>query len=491
VKKKLSRKSKVLFVSISKTLTSISGIVSAIFLSRLLSIDEYATYRQTILVFSFLAPLMSLGFSRSMYYNFEKRKDNHAEQLLNIQYVILSIALLAALFFILGGAGLISKLFHNPLLEKTLIIYSIFTIFNVPLQLLQPILIIKEKVKLLTIFNIINRFITVFIIIFVAYKYKNAYSVVVAILFTGIISFVIAEIFMLINLPSINNFKINKSVIKDYTSVGIPLLVGTLIGMSGKYLDKFIISTLMTPKDLAIYANGAIEIPFIGAVTGAVMVIILADFTKLLKEKKIDEVFELWQKAVEYTSSLLIPIMFILLLNADWLIVAMFGKKYALSALPFKIYLLLLPMRTMTFTSLITASGKTKIIPIAAFIFLIINLILSLIFINYFGFIGPAIATVLASYLTGLYFSYKISKQHHIRIFKVFAITKIYLFLFIGLISYFIAKKTSIHSTNFSIIILENLIFLSSFILGIIIINKFSIYKDFFYTLILKNKNVK
>ena len=84
----LSRKLQVLFLSLGKFITTLSAIVSSIALSRLLSIDEYANYRQTILVYAFITPLLSLGFDKAMFFNFEKNKENQQQQIINIQYVI-------------------------------------------------------------------------------------------------------------------------------------------------------------------------------------------------------------------------------------------------------------------------------------------------------------------------------------------------------------------------------------------------------------------
>ncbi len=474
----LSRKKQIFYLSIGRLITVSTMLLISIFLSRLLSIEEYANYRQTILVFSFLTPFLTLGFDRAVYYNFEKNKTNHGEQILNAQYAMISVALLFSLFFILGGAGLISKLFNNPHIEMGIILYSIYMIFNAPVLLLQPVLVINQKVKLLSIFNIFNKFASLIIVVFVAYFYKNATSVIIAILFSGIISFVIVEILLLKNTSKIFDKKINKDILNNYKVIGLPLLAASIMGIAGKNIDKFLISLMMTPKDLAIYANGAIEIPLIGAITGAIMVVILSDFTKLLNNGKVKETFELWNKAVEMTSSILIPLMYILLLNADWLIVALYGEKYVDSAKPFKAYLFLLPIRTMVFSSIITASGKTKIITKGALIFLISNVILSIIFIKIFSFVGPAIATVISAYLTGLYLSYKINNLYNVGFFKIFALPKVFLYLLFGFISYFITNL--ILHNNLNTIIVKNLIFSILYATIVFFFGKKNVYLNLF-----------
>ena len=164
-----SRKIQVLLLSFGKFLTTIAAIVSSVFLSRLLSIEEYANYRQSIFVYSFISPLLALGFDKSMYFNFEKNKNNRGEQILNVQYVTLSLGIIFSIFFSIGGAGLVSKLFNNPSIEKGIIIYSIFAVLNLPTLFLQSSLIIKNEVKLLTVFNILNKVISVVVTVLIAY----------------------------------------------------------------------------------------------------------------------------------------------------------------------------------------------------------------------------------------------------------------------------------------------------------------------------------
>lgn len=231
---------------------------------------------------------------------------------------------------------------------------------------------------------------------------------------------------------------------------------------------------MMTPSDFAIYSNGALEIPLIGAITGAVMVVILSDFTKLLDKGKIEETFILWGKAVGATSSILIPLMYLLLLNADWLIITMYGEKYRNSAIPFSIYLLLIPIRTMTFSSIMTASGNTKLIMKGALYSTLFNIIFSTLLIYKIGFIGPAIATVVSTYLLAIFYSYQISRDFKISIFDVFAIRQMRNYFLIGLISSLFSVVALYLIEYFSVlkIVISNVIFVIVYIIGVIVSGK-------------------
>jgi O-antigen/teichoic acid export membrane protein len=63
-----SRTSKVLILSSGEALTALVGIVSAAVLTRVFSKDDYASYRQTLLAFTFAVPFVTLGLPRALYY---------------------------------------------------------------------------------------------------------------------------------------------------------------------------------------------------------------------------------------------------------------------------------------------------------------------------------------------------------------------------------------------------------------------------------------
>jgi O-antigen/teichoic acid export membrane protein len=83
----------------------------------------------------------------------------------------------------------------------------------------------------------------------------------------------------------------------------------------------------------------------------------------------------------------------------------LFSQAYAGSAIVFRIYLLLLPLRTTTFGSFFLSTGHTNEIAKLVLIEVFMNLLLSIVLIRRFGMLGAAVATVIAEYITniGLY----------------------------------------------------------------------------------------
>jgi O-antigen/teichoic acid export membrane protein len=189
------------------------------------------------------------------------------------------------------------------------------------------------------------------------------------------------------------------SSMKQMLEFSVPLGLASTLGMITLQLDKVIVSAMTSPEEFAVYANGAVEIPLIGIITGSVTAVVLADMRKHAAKGEYRDAIRLFRLTAEKTSYILFPVMFFLFLSADSFIQTLFSEKYIQSVIPFRWYLLLLPVRTVVFGSLLMAIDKTKVILVRSLISLIINGVLSVIFVISFGPWGAVVATVLTVYL--------------------------------------------------------------------------------------------
>jgi O-antigen/teichoic acid export membrane protein len=107
--------------------------------------------------------------------------------------------------------------------------------------------------------------------------------------------------------------------------------------------------------------------------------------------------------------------MVFLFISGDSFIQTLFSDKYADSVIPFRWYLLLLPVRTVVFGSLLMAMNKTKVILVRAIGTLIINGILSVFLVKLFGSWGAVVATLITIYAwTVVYNVYTLSRMFRI-----------------------------------------------------------------------------
>lgn len=389
---------KIIYISISKACIMLSELFCLAVLSRILSTNEYATYKQTLLIYTSVSPILLLGLPQALYY-FLPRNENNNKNILTTNLLLVFITgFIFSFFLIAGGNNFIAKLFNNPKLAQTLFIFSPYFILKLPIFLLTPSLTSLNKIKLLTIFtSVSNIFIVTFVTISTLHV-NTAISAIYATIFSQLIIF-FPTIYIIISCSKGKQWLPNFELIINQLRFSVPLGLAFIIGTMQIVIDKFIVSSMCSIEDFAIYINGAIEIPVIGIITGSVISILTPEFSTLYKEKEYNKLLELWRSGLIKTSCLIFPVIIYLFFMSNELIELIFSKTYINSAAPFRLYLFFAIVRITNFSSVEMAAGKNKVILTIFLLNLIINLILSIILVKIYGYMGAVIGTLITTYL--------------------------------------------------------------------------------------------
>jgi O-antigen/teichoic acid export membrane protein len=153
------------------------------------------------------------------------------------------------------------------------------------------------------------------------------------------------------------------------------------------------------PEALGIFFVGAIEIPFVSVLLTSVFNVISPVLNKFHHEGDTQNFAIFIGKTLKFTAKLIWPFFIYLMFFADHLIPLVFKSEYAPSVSPFRVYLIMMPVRIALYGVIIIALGKTQIVFLASLGAMLINLVLNVLFVQWIGFIGPAIATVISTYL--------------------------------------------------------------------------------------------
>lgn len=401
-------------------LTTCVSLISAVVLARVLSMYDYATYKQTLLVYAFVSPLLMLGLPDALYY-FLPGENKRPRSLLIENLLLLGfMAGLFSLFLLFGGNRLLAWRFKNPDLARMLLILAPYPLFMLPVSGLSACLIARNRVKQVAVFNVLSRlFMLATVLTAIMISRTPTAAIVGTVVATGIVFFPALKLmFAACNLgswlPSTNSMW---SQLKYAVPLGLAVMIGTI----SKSLDKMIVSSMCSPEQFAVYVNGAIEIPLIGILTGSVIAILIPDLVKLYKAAQYQELMELWHRAMVKCALLIFPIMIFLFVMAPEVMRILFSVKYENSAVPFRVYLLLLPIRITTFGAVFMAAGKNTLILYRVIVGLALNLVLSIILVKLVGAIGAAVATVIAIYVWNIpYCLFFIGKILHTGIFRIF-----------------------------------------------------------------------
>jgi len=392
-----SRSVKAIILASGSVLTTLVGIVSAAVLSRLFSQEDYATYRQTLLSYTFAAPFVTLGLTQALFYFLPNEKHRTRGVLVENLVLLLLGGVVLTLFLLVGGNFLLARRFNNPALATTLLLLAPYPLLMIPSGAISACLLARDRVAQVAKYNVSSRVIMLLAVVVPCLMWPQPST---AVLGTVLGTAVTALTAMTLMFRACNSggWCPTLSGMKRQIAFSVPLGLSTLIATISISLDQVFVAALCTPAEFAVFVNGAMEIPLIGIITGSVTSVLIVDYARLHAEGRTAEIVALIHRAMLKCALILIPVMAFLLCMAPELMRLLYGAKYEGSAAPFRVYLLLLPVRTLTFGAILMATGNSRYTLYQTMIGLTGKVIITCLAIPLFGALGAAIASVATTY---------------------------------------------------------------------------------------------
>lgn len=314
------------------------GIISSMILSRFIPKADYGTYKQVIYVYETLVVVFTLGLPRAYSYFLPRYDISHSKSI---------IKKISLLFFILGGlmsaslylfADFIGEILNNPDLPYALRLFAVVPALLLPTMGLDGILATFQKAKMMALYNVVTK---VMMLIFVSLPvfffglgYKEA---ILGFVMASLISFLVAEILIYYPLRHIHQEK-SELKYKDIFSFSLPLLFASIWAIIENSADSFFISRYFGKEVYAEFANGNMELPFVGMIIGACATVLSPVYSRMSSQKvKPQEIMPIWRNAFEKSAMLIYPLVLYFMFFADIIMVILFGEQYEISSSYFRI----------------------------------------------------------------------------------------------------------------------------------------------------------
>jgi O-antigen/teichoic acid export membrane protein len=393
-----SRTARVLALSTGQGLGALVALVALAVLARVLSVRDYATYRQTFLAYQFAAPLLSLGLPAALYY-FLPGADKRPRGVLFDNLAALTVmGCVFAVFLLAGGNRLLAWRFQNPDLAEPLQWMAAYALFALPAGAISACLTVQNRVVQLSVFHVVSRTLTLAAIVVVVLLWPSPFTAVKAnVACEGLV--LAFALWMMIRSVPRGAARVSLQGMYAMARYAAPLGLASMFGTLTIQLDKMIVASLCRPEDFAVYANGAVEIPLLGIITGSIATVILVEMRAAVAKGDYEEALRLFRLAAAKSACILLPTMCFLFVFAEDVVTVLFSSKYAQSVLPFRLYLLILPVRTAFYGPALMALGQTSTVLVRSVLDLCVNLVLCVFLVRQWGAIGAAVATVSMFYL--------------------------------------------------------------------------------------------
>jgi O-antigen/teichoic acid export membrane protein len=310
----------------------------------------------------------------------------------------------------------------------------LYLVFGVPANLVEYVYLVKKKNKVLLIYAVISFSVQFFLVVL---PVVLGHPVIWAI--RGLVaSAVLRYIWLWVIFVYYAEIRFSKSFVKEHLKLGMPLVAATLLSGSAQFVDGFIVTSHFNESTFAIFRYGARELPLATLLANALSSAMLPEFGN---KEKLKENLERLKQSVTRLMYFLFPLTAVLLLVSKPLFPVVFNPDFAESATVFNIYLLLIISRLLMPQTILNGLRQTRQIMFAAFFELILNVTLSLLFVQYWGISGIAYATFIAYLFEKLYLVFVVRRNLNIRLSEYHPV-KYYLYYSLGIIAIFIFAES-------------------------------------------------
>jgi len=359
-----------------------------------LSKGEIGLYETFILLSGVLCFFWVTGLIQSLLTLYNKNKtynedDGKKPEILFNSFVLIILFNLLTIGVFLAFNGVIANIFTEKESIPNFDILIVYIFLINPTFLIEYYYLLNNKPRSILIYGTLSFVVQFFLVAApVSFSYPVYYSLV---------GLCIAALFrfgwLLVIIITKSRLKFNLGFIKEHLNVAWPLIVSSLLAGSAQYTDSLLVAGYYSDADFAIFRFGARELPLALLLTNSMSNAFLPIFSD---ESRFKDSLNSLKNKTRKLAHFLFPLTLILLITSNLFFPVVFNEDFTYSAKIFNIYLLLLISRMFFPQTVLIGMQKTKVILFASFMEILVNIVFSIIFIQYFGLIGVAFATVLA-----------------------------------------------------------------------------------------------
>ncbi len=317
-----------------------------------------------------------------------KKTEDKSPELFNL-FVLITIFNLLILVVLSVYGTLFSELLHQSGTLPFFPFLLVYVFFSSPAFLVEYIYLLKDKPAWIIRYGIL-----VFSAQFVLVAGPALLGLSMQTSISGLVVIsVIRYIWLLVLLKKYARFSISGKFLKEHLHLATPLIVSSFLGSSAHYVDGFLVLNKFDTATFAVFRYGAKELPLVLLMANALSNAMIPEFS--IKEKLQDALKSLREKSTRLMH-MLFPVTILFIVFSNWLYPRIFNENFTESANIFNIYLLLIISRLVFPHTLLIGLKKTKIVMNASLAELSVNILLSVLFINFWGIEGVAFATFIA-----------------------------------------------------------------------------------------------
>ncbi len=399
-------------------------MASSIIMVRFLSKEDYGSFLQIVLVVNTAFTLLLLGFPQSIYYYFGQAS-NRSQFILQNIFISCFLSGLAGLFVWLLISPL-SGWLNNSDLKNFGWYIALMIFFKGSAQFRDPLMICDGRILLNSAVTVLINLVLFIPIIVVSMLTTSLEKLVFTMFLSNLAEwfiYILVGLYMVSKSSSLDGGK-NKPKepigLWRQLKYSLPIGLSNYTGIIGKQIDQFIISIYFTPQNFAVYTRGAMRIPLLHTIQFTINEIMMPKYAEAMRENNIKEFLYYFHRGIHKVAKIKFAFFSFLFAVSPQIMTLLYTAEYSEASSIFRAYLLYLIATITVYAAVPRAVGKTSEIFYATLINLVSNVILSLLLLQFWGPIGPALATVFSSMLMACYLLWTSAKILNLSLASIF-----------------------------------------------------------------------
>ena len=398
-----------LLITASKLASLGINMACVMVLSRIRTLDEYGTYSQLLLAINLVSMLFIMGLPNSINYFLAREESAEGKRAYLSHYFTLNLLLSAFAGVVLFlSVPVLERYFHNDAIGTYSFFLLLYPFASITMSAVESVLVVYERPRTLVLYRLLNSLSLLGILVAADALGMTFRQYMVLFLLTELL-FALAVYVIAGQMAGGLRLAFSAAKLREIAVFCIPIGLASAVGTLSAELDKLVISAFFSTSDYAIYTNAAKELP-LTVLSSATTMVIMPKIVRHLHRGEEKQAISLWKDAFVLNYAVMAVMVFGIVTYAPEVITILYSEKYLPGVTVFRIYTLILLLRTTYFGMILNATGNTKYIFRVSVAQLCVNLVLNLIGCRWLGFIGPAVASALVEY-TANYMTLKITAQ--------------------------------------------------------------------------------
>lgn len=408
-------------------------LIGVVFTKTVLTQQEIGEYETFIFISGALSFFWLNGLMKALL-PLSADKENSKPALFSAFILISFFSLLAALFLLVLQPVFSEYLLNGKTIPEITLLLG-YIVFGTPAHLVEYFYLVKKKNTSLVIYAVISFSIQFMLVVVPAVLNQPVEFILAGLVISAVLRYGwLWGLFIFFE-----QIHFSFSFVKKHLKLGGPLVAATFLSGSAQFVDGFIVTSRFDEGTFAVFRYGARELPLAMLLANALSNAMLPEFAR--KENLKENLLKL-KKNVTRLMHFLFPVTAVLLLASHPVFPVLFNPRFEESATIFNIYLLLVISRLLMPQTILNGLKHTGEIMRASFFELILNVSLSLLFVQFWGISGIAFATFIAYLFEKVYLiasvrrTLKISltDYHPVRYFLIYSLSILGFFIFAELL---------------------------------------------------------